>query len=192
MIHNFRIRKRAPQRIEIFVNRIEQLFNSMDPSPFHEKDLDHDAEEFIVSWAKEYPRSDPLTLIVHVNQASDPAASQELIEKAVRNYFAYRGKLNRMEFKHLLKQGRTSLVIGLLFLAMCLMIRELTLHQATGTLTSLMREGLTIAGWVAMWRPIQIFLYDWWPLRRVGHIYEKLSRAPVELRTPGAVTHQAT
>ena len=134
MIHSFKVRKRAPHRIEIFVDRIEQLFNSMDPSPFHEKDLDHDAEEFIVSWAKEYPRSDPLTLIVHVNQAAEAAGSQELVEKAVRNYFAYRGKLNRMEFKHLLKQGRTSLVIGLLFLAACLLISELMFHQKPGTL----------------------------------------------------------
>lgn len=184
MIHDFKVRKRAPQRIEIFVNKIEQLFNSMDPSPFHEKDLDHDAEEFIVSWAKEHSRSDPLTLIVHLNQSAYPVGSQELVERAVRNYFAYRGKLNRLEFKHLLKQGRSSLVIGLLFLAACLLIRELVFHQQPGSLASIMRESLTIAGWVAMWRPIQIFLYDWWPLRRVGHIYEKLSRIPVELRGP--------
>ena len=190
MIHSFKVRKRAPHRIEIFVDRIEQLFNSMDPSPFHEKDLDHDAEEFIVSWAKEYPRSEPLTLIVHANQVADAATSQELIEKAVRNYFAYRGKLNRLEFKHLLKQGRTSLVIGLLFLAMCLLLSELMFHQKPGTFSSLVRESLTIAGWVAMWRPMQIFLYDWWPLLRVGHIYEKLSRVPVVLRRPGAGNHQ--
>jgi hypothetical protein len=189
MIHDFKVRKRAPQRIEIFVDRIEQLFNSMDPSPFHEKDLDHDAEEFIVSWAKEHSQSDPLTLIVHLDQPAYPAGSQELVERAVRNYFAYRGKLNRLEFKHLLKQGRTSLLIGLIFLTICLLIRELVFQQQPGSFPSLMRESLTIAGWVAMWRPIQIFLYDWWPLRRIGHIYEKLSRAPVELRRRAAGLH---
>src|ERR1035441_7190800 len=69
MIHRFKTAKHATrQSIEIFVDRIEQLFNSMDPSPFHEKDLDHDAEEFIVSWAQEYHRHDPLVLRVHVNQ----------------------------------------------------------------------------------------------------------------------------
>jgi len=184
MIHSFKIRKRAPHRIEIFVDRIEQLFNSMDPSPFQEKDLDQDAEEFIVSWAKEYPRGDRLTLIVHASHSANASAatSQELVEKAVRNYFAYRGKLNRLEFKHLLKQGRTSLVIGVLFLATCLLLSELAFYQTSGTLSGLMRESLTIAGWVAMWRPMQIFLYDWWPLLRVGHIYEKLSRVPVEVR----------
>lgn len=47
--------KRPHHRIEVFVDRIEQVFNSMDRSRFHEKDLDHDAEEFIVSWMQEFP-----------------------------------------------------------------------------------------------------------------------------------------
>jgi len=181
MVHTFKVRKRAPCRIEVFVNRIEQLFNSMDPSPFQEKDLDHDAEEFIVSWAKEYAGKDPLLLVVHANQPTEIA--DEVIERAVRNYFVYRGRLNRLEFKQLLKQGRISLAIGLLFLTSCLLVSELLLQQQPGTLLSLLRESLTIGGWVAMWRPMQIFLYDWWPLRRVGQIYEKLSHVPVELRT---------
>jgi hypothetical protein len=181
MTHAFKVRKRTPQRIEIFVDRIEQLFNSMDPSPFHEKDLDHDAEEFIVSWAREYPRSDRFMLIVHVNQAPD-RFSQELVEEAVRNYFAYRARLNAMEFKRLLKQGRISLFIGLFFLAGCFLLREILFHRTDQALFRFARESLTIAGWVAMWRPMQIFLYDWWPLRHLGKIYEMLSRMPVELR----------
>ena len=39
----------AGGRIELRLRRIEQLFDSFDPAPFHEKDLDRDAEEFIVS-----------------------------------------------------------------------------------------------------------------------------------------------
>jgi len=44
------------------------------------------------------------------------------------------------------------------------------------------RESLTIAGWVAMWRPMQIYLYDWWPVRRRGKLYQKLSRMHVDVR----------
>ena len=36
------------QLIEVKVQTVHQLFNSMDPSPFHERDLDHNAEHFIV------------------------------------------------------------------------------------------------------------------------------------------------
>src|ERR1039457_806895 len=113
MIHRFKTAKHATrQSIEIFVDRIEQLFNSMDPSPFHEKDLDHDAEEFIVSWAQEYHRHDPLVLRVHVNQYPNKAAAPALIKPAIQNYFFYRQKRTRVEYKGLLKQGRASLVIG--------------------------------------------------------------------------------
>jgi hypothetical protein len=62
-------------RIEIYVDRMGQLFNSMDPSPFHEKDLDHDAEEFIVRWAQEYHLRDPLVLRIYVNQTPTEAAA---------------------------------------------------------------------------------------------------------------------
>ena len=153
----------------------------MDPSPFHEKDLDHDAEEFIVSWAREYSHSDRFMLVVHVNQSPE-AFTQDLVEEAVRNYFAYRARLNAMEFKRLLKQGRTSLIIGLLFLGACILIREFLPGRSDEPILGFARESLTIAGWVAMWRPMQIFLYDWWPLRHLGKIYENLSRMPVELR----------
>ena len=96
MLRRFKASKRsAPHRIEVFVDRIEQLFNSMDPSPFHERDLDDDAEEFIVSWAQEFPRRDPVSLVIHVNQLPAHGEAQHLVETAVHNYFAYRAKLNR-------------------------------------------------------------------------------------------------
>jgi hypothetical protein len=87
----------------------------MDPSPFHERDLDDDAEEFIVDWAREFPRRDPVSLVVHVDQLPPHGDAQHLLETAVHHYFAYRAKLNRLDFRYLLKQGRTSLVIGPVF-----------------------------------------------------------------------------
>ena len=157
----------------------------MDPSPFPQKDLDDDAEEFIVSWAQEYPRHDPIALLVHVNQLPAHGEAQKIVETAVHNYFAYRANLNRLELRHLLKEGRTSLTIGLIFLGACLFTSELLLRREQGTLSIIARESLTIAGWVAMWRPIRIFLYDWWPVLGRGRLYEKLSRMRVEVRKRG-------
>lgn len=156
----------------------------MDPSPFHERDLDDDAEEFIVGWAREFPRRDPISLVVYVDQLPVHSDAQHVLETAVHNYFGYRAKLNRLEFRYLLKQGRDSLIIGLAFLATCMLMSQLLRHQA-GTLPIILREGLIIAGWVAMWRPMEIFLYEWWPLLRRGRLYEKLSRMHVEVRQRG-------
>src|SRR5215469_1367012 len=147
MFWHFRTIKHTPHRIEIFVDRIEQLFNSMDPSPFQQRDLDHDAEEFMVSWMQEFPLRDPVELIIHLNQQpSGQSDARKLVETAVHNYFAYRAKLNRLDFRHLLKQGRKSLVIGLAFLGACLTIRELLLRLHLGTLQAIGRESLIIAG----------------------------------------------
>jgi hypothetical protein len=152
----------------------------MDPSPFHDKDLDRDAEEFIVNWAQEYSIGEPVTLTIHLEHmpVQDPTA---LMNEAVHNFFAYRAKLNQLEFRRLMSQGRTSLLIGLASLAACLAISHLLLGKVAGPWAGFVRESLTIAGWVAMWRPMQIYLHDWWPVRRRGRTYIKLSRMPVEV-----------
>ena len=43
----------------------------MDPSPFIEKDLDDQADEFIVSWARELPPDAPLKLRVRASRPAD-------------------------------------------------------------------------------------------------------------------------
>jgi len=169
-----------PHYIRLKLHDVHQLFNSMDPSPFIEKDLDEDAEEFIVSWAQEFPSEDPVRLHIYLEQwpADDP---KETIKTAVHNYFAHRAEIADLEFRRLLVQGRSSLIIGLVFLSVCLGLSKVLLGHEAGTWAAIGRESLTIAGWVAMWRPMQIYLYDSWPLRRRERIYEKLSHMPVEV-----------
>lgn len=171
---------RLSRCIELNLRDISQLFNSMDPSPFYDKDLDNDAEEFIVSWAREYPPDAPLFLRIHLEQwpEKDPAI---LISEAVHNFFTYKTKLNQLEYRNLMKLGRTSLFIGLLFLATCLIIIKVFLTRDSGSWTLIARESMTIAGWVAMWRPMEIYFYEWWPIKRRGRIYAKLSRIPIEV-----------
>jgi hypothetical protein len=62
--------------IEIWIEKIAQLFHSLDPFPYLEKDPDDDVEEFIVGWARELPPDKPLRIIVHLPEtaASTPEA----------------------------------------------------------------------------------------------------------------------
>ena len=172
----------AAHHIESSLRDVDQLFNTMDPSPFHEKDLDHDAEEFILSWAQEFHRHEPVDLIVHLEKLPEGRDAKKIIEEAVHHYFTYRARINKLEFKQLMKQGRISLLVGVSFLMVCLIIIEMFALRSTGPISSFLSEGLTIAGWVAMWKPMEIYLYDWWPLRRLGYTFEKLSQMTVEVR----------
>jgi hypothetical protein len=168
-------------RIELRLREVAQLFNSMDPTPFHHKDLDPDAEEFIETWALEFPPDSRFQITVHLQQMPSDGDPGVLVTEAIRNFFDYKAELSRRELRQLLLQGRTSLVIGLAFMALCLLAANAIDEFASGTVLTIGRESLTVGGWVAMWRPIQIFLYDWWPLSRRGRIYRNLARAQVRV-----------
>ncbi len=173
-------------QIEVRISEVSELFNSMDPTPFHHRDLDTDAEEFIESWALEFPQDSHFRIIIHIENlpAEDPTP---LMAEAIHNYFDYKSTLTKRNLRVLLLEGRTSLLIGLGFLALCLLGADILGGISTSTYLRVVKESLTIGGWVAMWRPMQIFLYEWWPLVRRIRIYRNLGRAAVQvsLATPG-------
>jgi len=157
----------------------------MDPSPFLDRDLDHDAEEFIVSWARELPKGNRFELIIHL--ATTPEAEKTAdVEGAVQHYFASRAEIKRREFRLLLRRGHVSLTIGLLFLAVCLLASGFAGRLGHASAAEIVREGLIIVGWVAMWRPLETYLYDWWPVRYEWLILRKLARMHVRLIPPHA------
>jgi len=173
---------RPTHLIEIRIHELKQLFNSMDPTPFHHQDLDPDAEEFIVSWAREHPIDSPLDLVIHLDRAPPEPDAEKLVAEAIHNYFTYRADMAGRELRGLMRRGRVSLVIGLGFLAACLLAANAVGNFSGSTLAVIVKESLTIGGWVAMWRPMEIFLYDWWPLAARRRIMKKLGTLPVRIR----------
>lgn len=172
---------RHTHKVEVRLENLQQFFNSMDPSPFYERDLDPDAEHFIVSWTQEFPVKDPVRLILHLD-AEAPERRAAEVEEAVHNHFRNQARLARLEFRHLMRIGSRSLLIGLAVLTACFIAGEL-LATVPGHLSAVLRQSLVIGGWVAMWQPMQLYLYGWWPLRRRRRVFEKLGRIPVEIRT---------
>jgi hypothetical protein len=171
------------ERIEVRVTEVKQLFDSMDPSPFKERDLDPHAEEFILSWAREAPRGARLSLMVHVDRLAD-AMPEPVLASAINEFFRYRAEMTRRRLRELFRIGRISLVIGLLFLTIAFVIVNL-LGSVFSDLRfgGLLGEGVLIGGWVAMWRPLEIFLHGWWPIRREAQLYDRLGAMPVRITT---------
>ena len=168
--------------IEVRVDNVSQLFDTLDPFPFQERDLDRDAEEFIVGWARELPRDEPIRLIIHL--PVDKISEQEgEVAGALNRYFGYRSGIIERDIKELFREGRISLVIGLAVLALCLLTAQFSSRQLGDTpFGRFVQESLIILGWVANWKPIQMFLYDWWPLVRRRNLYQRLAQADVQLK----------
>jgi hypothetical protein len=169
--------------IEIRIESIAQLFHSLDPSPFHEKDLDKDAEEFIVSWARELPSDIPIKIVVHLpgKQLALPEAKN--IGPAITRFFSYRAQMIGLELKELFRIGRRSLAIGAAVLVISIFASQsVAANLQPRPLGKVIEESLLIFAWVANWRPIEIFLYEWWPIARRRGLYRRLAAAKVELR----------
>lgn len=174
----------GPATIQLRLREIAQVFNSMDPSPFHERDLDADAEEFIMGWAREHATDREFHLEIYLAEVPTPERAAGL-EDSMRHYFRMRAEAKEREFRQLMRRGRASLGVGLVFLAGCFTLGEIVAKVIHGlTAAELVREGLTIGGWVAMWRPLEIYLYDWWPLRDERRLLERLARVRVRLILP--------
>ena len=169
--------------VEIRVDRLEQLFSNLDPAPFWRRDLDPAAADYILESVQELPRRAPVKLVVHV-EVEHPANAQEHVSSTLNSFFRYRAKVNRQRLRLELRRGRISLLVGLSFLALCFGVGNYV--EGLETIGStIIRESLLIMGWVAMWQPLQIFLYDWWPHLGRARLYDRVARMPVEIRRPG-------
>jgi len=168
--------------IEINIKHINQLFNSLDPSPFLEKDLDDDAFEYIVSSVSEHSMSRKHRIIIHMPIDQKKKISEHEIKKSIKHFFEYKKIIGEKNIRMKLQEGQLSFIVGSAFLTFCLLASNFISSHFNTIFANIVVEGLVIGGWVAMWKPISNILYDWWPLHKEKQIFEKISKMDVEFK----------
>ncbi len=175
------------EEIEIRIKSIEQLFNSLDPAPFRERELDREAERHIVSYARETAASQPLKLVVYLPPATPEPALEKELEAAIGHHFALQAREREAELGELRRLGRKGLAVGLLVMLFATLAGvALTNAFPDSRFIETIEHSLIIFGWVALWRPIEILLYDRWPLIRARKLFQRLAAAPVIIRAATA------
>lgn len=169
--------------IELRVDTVAQLFHSLDPYPFRKRDLDKDAEDYIVGWARELDPDRPIGIVIYIPEAQAQSKDASELPLAFANYFTYRAASADRELKELFRVGRRSLAMGMAILAACLLSAHfLAKRFFDEPIETLVEESLILLGWVANWRPIEIFIYDWLPIVRRRNLYRRLAAAAVTIR----------
>jgi hypothetical protein len=168
--------------IDLKVKQSRQLFDTRDPAPFRERDLDEDAVKYLLASAQEIPRRQPLKIVVAISEEPEPRLASDVIVEAVRGHFNYEREQIRRRLGEHVRRGRMFLTVGLTVLVVFLTLAGLTVSLPTGPAREILREGLVITGWVAMWRPLEALIYDWWPLIDERRQIARLLEAPVSIR----------
>jgi hypothetical protein len=168
--------------IEVNLKTPHQLFDERDPAPFRERDLDDDAAHYILSSYRELPARTKPKLSLYFRSMGEFESHPGSISNAIRSYFEYESESKRRELRVMFNQGFISLLIGLLFLLVCTYISFVVNARGyDGYWPTFAHEGLLLMGWYAMWKPINTFLYEWWPLRETIEVLDHLSAIEVEI-----------
>ncbi len=177
--------------IELVLRNVMQLFNSLDPSPFHEKELDPDAEEYIFNSVLDQAKKIPVKMAIYLPEESITDTTRESIVLGIHNHFIYKSSVSDRELRRLFERGRVVLVIAMCFLFGSLLARQALSTLDQGLLVRMAGEGLLIFGWVTLWEPAYIFIYGWWPIVQKRKIYDKITTMGIEVLPvpPTRTTH---
>ena len=120
-------------------------------------------------------------LVVRDTASGLESSSREL-GPALTHYFADRASAVQRDLNELFRIGRRSLAISVPILVACLLAAHFLTEQFDPRYKTLVEESFLILGWVANWRPLEIFLYDWWPLVRRRNLLRRLAKAEVRTK----------
>jgi hypothetical protein len=174
----------SPYNITLRLDDIQHLFLAPELNPLAGQFRFISGMEEIVNELK----PNPLGPQVHVTVWLPPDHFSDNIEQtaqeAIRKYCDARIHQITNELASLRRQGFKALQTGLIFLAGCLLLSTLFGQMETlpNFLRMFLREGFVIAGWVSLWQPTTILLFDWWTPQRDKRIYACLKDMELKIR----------
>ncbi|MBI4883586.1 MAG: hypothetical protein HY826_05965 [Actinobacteria bacterium] len=163
--------------IQVRVATVEHIFNPMDPTPLDERSLNQEVADWIEEWAEDLEKNEPITVEIYVADGR-LAGRERAIVNGLHNHFEYREWQSARQLRKLLREGRLSLLIGIVAIA-GFNAASRAIGGSANPVIEVVHDGLAVLGWVSMWKPLEILLYDWWPIRRERRACLRLAEATV-------------
>lgn len=163
--------------IQVRVASVDGIFNPMDPSPLDERSLNAEVADWIEEWAEDFDKDHEITVEIYVAD-SGLAGRGQAITNGLHAHFEYRAWQSSRQLSKLMREGRISLLIGICAIAGFNLLSK-AIRASTNPVVEVIHEGLSVLGWVSMWKPLEIFLYEWWPIRRERRACRRLADANV-------------
>ena len=178
-MHNLILRAQTAGEIILRLNTIDQLVEPCPTSPFPKPRLRQEAEKFIVERATVLPGTSAAKLIIYLSGSDAPEVQR--VTEAVHQHFTFRRKEAEEQLSRVRQLGWRYLLFGLVFFSVTILLVELMKrYLPAGNLFSLIEGGLTILAWIALWRPGELLLYEWYPFQRDARLFSKIERAEIE------------
>jgi hypothetical protein len=164
--------------IVVPLTSVEQLVDACPPSPFRQRRLKEEAEQFLIDRVNALPRPAAASLLITLPQTE--ASEENRVVDAIHEHFNCRRVEAEKQVARIRRFGWRILGIALLFLAAAMLIVQLMKRYLPPvTAVSVVTAGLTIFAWVALWRPCELLLYEWYPFKRDARLFRKLEQCEI-------------
>lgn len=170
-----------PCEIILQISSINELLRSS-VSSYAKRMLKSDAEEFIVEEASNL--SCKSVINIKINIPLSEFKHKDELANAIHSHFYYRKVQLQKKYNSIFRYGWRKLFLALGLLAVIFSLTEIALHLIPGNkVVQFIRESFIILGWVALWRPLEMLLYDWFPVKKNLNLYNRLEQSNVEVIT---------
>lgn len=176
----------------LYLTDIHNFFEAPSLDPFRGDSIDESGIGQLMDTMKARPRAAPPLerIVLHLPAGQITPDLPQRLKAAIATYCDVQKRLSRQKVRETRIEGQRALRIGFIAWAVCLLLSTLS-EQILSHYTlqgRLFGEGFLIAGWVSLWRPAELLLYDWWPYAREMKLYERIKAMAVEIRPRDVAT----
>ncbi len=145
------------------------------------KSLDNAAEHYIIDTVKDFPPNTKFKIIIYLPKELAESEQAKKIKPAIQYHFKYRMMSSDRKFREHFRYGRSTLLIGLSFLTIALLVRQMISTMSHDLAVQIFGDALMIIGWAAMWEPVTVLLYELRPILQMKKIYQRISDMEIDI-----------
>lgn len=165
------------QAIDLRVEALDDLFHPLDPSPLARRALAPEVDAYIFGHAADLPKKVPISIRIRMPEAGLARSSE--VAAAVSAHFERTVATKSRELRDHFVKGTRLVVIAIACAVALLVVVRYLASLADSRFLSTMARWLTVVIWVVLWRPTEMLLHDWWPIRHDRVLADRLRRAEV-------------
>jgi hypothetical protein len=160
--------------VQVRVDSLSAIFEQFDPAPLARRSIASPVEEYILHAVRFAPPGQVMSLRVLL-PSGDSACCME-VQEAFRHHFADRAEEQRTAIAKHFRDSFRTLGLAIVFaLGIVMLAQGIAGLAPNSILLGKIATGLGIAGWVTLWRPMEMLAHDWRPMRRDLRLRERLA-----------------
>jgi hypothetical protein len=150
--------------LSLRIPSLDAVFDNQDPHELSFRRMNDEWLEYVLELMDDHPGRGPLDTSLQITEDALAGWSHENLGSSIRRELHHYEEFLTRRLRENFRLGRVSLALGLLVLVFFVALSMLANRLPVGGIREVLHEGLLIIGWVALWRPVEILLYDWWPI----------------------------